>query len=195
MEYNPYSEKIKTGEILFSEGRIDEAFDLFSNVLNKDPDNIEALNDKAVILNHTGDVKSSIEIFLRILEIDGNNIDAAYNLVKCYIQIQERENAAMAFSNYSHLLSKDDLSKIQSELNELFSLNSKAFHEENPKAPNFNASEKIFSEIFKGNKWAGIESRSGQAPISSRLELSGNCCCLFRCTWYPYFSGYTLWRF
>ena len=62
--------KLEEGEILFADGKIDEAEEFFLSVVEKDTNNKEAYNNLGVIAIQKEDVKSAIECFTRSLEID-----------------------------------------------------------------------------------------------------------------------------
>lgn len=81
--------EISHGESLFRRGRITEALHIFKSVLDKDPDNIVALNDKGVALNALGRPKEATDIFLKIIDLDSHNPDAVFNLIENYIETAE----------------------------------------------------------------------------------------------------------
>ena len=71
--------KLKEGEILFADGRIDEAEDFFLSVVEKDKSNKEAYNNLGVVAIQKRDVEAAIECFTRSLEIDPFYKDAIVN--------------------------------------------------------------------------------------------------------------------
>jgi tetratricopeptide (TPR) repeat protein len=71
--------KLKEGEILFADGRIDEAEDFFLSAIEHDANNKEAYNNLGVIAIRKKDVNSAIECFSRSLEIDPFYKDAIIN--------------------------------------------------------------------------------------------------------------------
>ena len=44
--------EIQRGEQILQQGNIEDALSIFESVLENDPDNISALNDRGVALNH-----------------------------------------------------------------------------------------------------------------------------------------------
>ena len=58
---------MQQGESAFQNGKIVEALEIFNSVIEKDPDNIFALNDKGVVLNSIGRYNEAINTFLHIL--------------------------------------------------------------------------------------------------------------------------------
>jgi len=73
--------KLKEGEILFADGRIDEAEEVFLSAIAQDADNKEAYNNLGVIATRKEDINSAIECFSRSLEIDPFYKDAIINYV------------------------------------------------------------------------------------------------------------------
>ena len=65
-----YKKEIKKGELLYEEGKIDEAAEFFLSAVEKDKNNKEAYNNLGVIAIEKRDVKAAIECFTRSLEID-----------------------------------------------------------------------------------------------------------------------------
>ena len=59
---------IYLGEQLFQEGKIEEALVIFENVLEKNPDNLSALNNKGVALNELKRYHEAIDMFQAVLK-------------------------------------------------------------------------------------------------------------------------------
>jgi hypothetical protein len=60
-------------------GHYDEAIQWYDKVLNIDPTNISALNNKGVALYNLGHYDEAIQWYDKVLAIDPNDSDAKYN--------------------------------------------------------------------------------------------------------------------
>lgn len=106
MNENTLQEEIKKGEALA----------VFQSVLEKDPNNILALNDKGVALNSLGRYGEAIKMFLDVLQKDQNNSNAVFNLISNYFAVAEWNKAHDIFLKYGHCLSQTDTEMIQKDL-------------------------------------------------------------------------------
>jgi tetratricopeptide (TPR) repeat protein len=68
------------GQLLLQMGNIEEGTKIFSNILDRWPDNIEVLNNLAVVLCYEKKYDSAIKLLQRVLRINSANIDALENL-------------------------------------------------------------------------------------------------------------------
>ncbi|MFQ5963016.1 MAG: glycosyltransferase [Candidatus Scalinduaceae bacterium] len=71
--------KLKKGETLFADGKIEEAEDYFLSLVENDSNNKEAFNNLGVIAFQKNDVKRAVDYFTRSLEIDHLYKDAILN--------------------------------------------------------------------------------------------------------------------
>lgn len=71
--------KLKQGEALFAEGKIEEAEKCFLEILNEDPKNKEAYNNLGVIYFQQQNIEQAIQNFTKSLEIDPFYKDAVLN--------------------------------------------------------------------------------------------------------------------
>jgi len=71
--------KLKHGEMLFAEGKIEEAEKSFLEIIEKDPENKEALNNLGVISFQQQNFERAIDYFTKALEIDPFHKDAILN--------------------------------------------------------------------------------------------------------------------
>jgi len=71
--------KLKQGEALFVEGKVEEAEKCFLEILNEDPKNKEAYNNLGVISFQRQDIEQALEYFTKLLEIDPFHKDAILN--------------------------------------------------------------------------------------------------------------------
>ncbi|MFH1077316.1 MAG: tetratricopeptide repeat protein, partial [Pseudomonadota bacterium] len=61
-------DKLKQGEALFAEGKIEEAEKCFSDFLDQNPEDAEALNNLGAIYYTRGNVKEAEGYFFKALE-------------------------------------------------------------------------------------------------------------------------------
>jgi len=101
IDENLFANTIAHGEELFLRGEIQEAFEAFESVLEKDPDNVRALNDKGVLLNSTERPQEAILNFSKALEIDPYHPDAAFNLISTHLALADWEGAETHYSRYA----------------------------------------------------------------------------------------------
>jgi len=73
-------EKIKRGEALFNEEKIDQAETLFLEFLDESPKNAEILNNLGVIEHFKGNMSKAKEYFLKALAREKDHCDASRNL-------------------------------------------------------------------------------------------------------------------
>ncbi len=71
--------KLEEGEILFADGKIDEAEEFFLSAIKKDINNKEAYNNLGVVAIQKEDVKSAVDYFAKSLKIDPFYKDAIIN--------------------------------------------------------------------------------------------------------------------
>ena len=100
-------DKIKEGETLFIEGRLDEAENFFLNILSEHPENSEILNDLGVIHYAKGNIKDSEDYFVKALGSDGKNLDALQNLADFYQEQGRLVEAANCLERYISIGTKD----------------------------------------------------------------------------------------
>ena len=116
METDTSMQEIREGERLFQMGNIEKALFVFESIAEKQPDNLSALNNKAVSLNGLARYDEAVEIFLDILEKDGNNSTAAFNLISVYLALKDLQGIEKAISAYAHCLSQEDILLITDDL-------------------------------------------------------------------------------
>ena len=113
---NQYKEEIEHGERLLQEVKIDEALKIFESVLEKDPDNVIALNDKGVAFNSLGRYGEAIKMFLDVLQKDQNNSNAVFNLISNYFAVAEWSKAENILKLYGDCLAQTDVNMIKNDL-------------------------------------------------------------------------------
>ena len=119
MNTDTFKEEIQRGENLFQNGKIDAAFEIFESVLEKDPGNIPALNNRGVALNKLGRYQEAIQAFLGVLEKDKENANAVFNLIANYFATGKLNEAQDIFSRYGPCLSQDEFKMVQMDLEKL----------------------------------------------------------------------------
>ncbi len=70
---NTIENNLKEGEMLFADGRIDEAEEFFLSVIEKDENNKNAYNNLGVVATQKEDVMSAIEYFTNTLSLNSSN--------------------------------------------------------------------------------------------------------------------------
>ena len=87
--------KLKQGEALFAEGKIEEAEKCFLDLLDNDPTNAEILNNLGVIYHARGNVQEAEGCFLKAIEAKEDYPDALLNLADLYQNAKRWEEAAL----------------------------------------------------------------------------------------------------
>jgi len=90
---------LEKGEILFSQGKIEEAQECFLEALKESPHSPELLNNIGVTYHAKGDIQHAIEYFLKALEIDSQHLDARINLADAYCGLKEWDKASEHLEN------------------------------------------------------------------------------------------------
>ena len=89
----PETEKIRTGEALFSQGKMTEAIQCFENLLTTDPSNVEALNNLGVVAFQLDDISTAENIFTKSLQIHRRHMDSLINLAEICIAKGQTDHA------------------------------------------------------------------------------------------------------
>ena len=135
-------EKIMHGEQLLLNGKIEEALNIFESVLEKEPNNTAALNNKGVLLNHLKKYQDAIQIFQEVLRKDQKHPNAAFNLIANYLSIGNWKEAENTLTIYRHTLPQTDIEMISRKLNEIKSPENDFVHDD---------TEKILTLTVKSN--------------------------------------------
>lgn len=88
-------DKLKQGEALFAEGKIEEAERCFLNLLDQNPEDAEALNNLGVIYYTRGNVQEAEGYFLKAVEAKEDYLDALLNLANLYQSSERWEEATL----------------------------------------------------------------------------------------------------
>lgn len=87
--------KLKQGEALFAEGKIEEAEKCFLDLLDQNSEDAEALNNLGVIHHTRGNVQEAEGYFLKAIEAKEDYPDALLNLANLYQSSERWEEAAI----------------------------------------------------------------------------------------------------
>ena len=113
---NQYKEDIMQGEERLLTGKTDEALEIFNAVLEKDPDNVQALNNKGVAYNRLSRYEEAIQVFQSALERNGNNSNAVFNLISNCFSAGKWKEAEHTLVEYGHCLPQQDKDMIKRDL-------------------------------------------------------------------------------
>jgi len=113
---------IRHGENLLENGRIHEALRAFEVVLERDPENVAALNDKGVSFNRLGKYEDAIDVFLKIVRIDRNNSVAVFNAISNCLSAHRLSEAEALLKAHESRLSRTDYELLSKETSRLKSL-------------------------------------------------------------------------
>ena len=86
--------KLKQGEALFAEGKVEEAEKCFLSLLEENPENEEVLNNLGVLHYANGNVEEAENYFLKALALKEDYSDALLNLADLYQSIKSWHKAA-----------------------------------------------------------------------------------------------------
>jgi len=113
---NKYKAEVERGEQFFLSGSIDEALGIFESVLEKDPTNAMALNDKGVALNNQGRYQEAIETFREVLQKDESNSNAVFNLISNFLALGKWNEVEKILIKNGHCLLQNDIEMIREDL-------------------------------------------------------------------------------
>lgn len=147
VDTNRFKKEVQQGEDLFQKGKTREALNMFEAVLEKDPDNIAALNDKGVALNKLGRFQEAIQTFLEILSKENMNSNAVFNLISNYLVVGKWKEAEKIFQQYDHCLVEQDVAMIRKDLERIKSKNSNTADSNSPKEATTFAYEQTHARI------------------------------------------------
>jgi len=114
----------KQGEDLFVKGKIQEAYDTFTEVIEMDPGFSQAYNNIGVLLCESGDMQKAMEYFEKALDINPNDRDTVLNFGRVLTFMDKGEDAKKLFSSYLYKSPGDE--EISQLLNDIEGKNQKA---------------------------------------------------------------------
>jgi len=77
-------DQLSKGEMLYNEGKVEEAIQCFEEIIASDPNNTDAYNNLGVISYALGNVQSAETFFLKTIDINPNHINALMNIADVY---------------------------------------------------------------------------------------------------------------
>ena len=87
------SERIEKAMALFKEGKYKECIDMFSLVLENEPDNADVYNNMGVAYSCNGDSEHAENCFVKAIELDPELAQAYINLSDMYYRIGDLASA------------------------------------------------------------------------------------------------------
>ncbi len=99
-------ELLEKGIKLLKDDNIDEAIQLFDEILNNDPDNIKANLNKGIALFENDEFDMAIDILAKVVKQDGYNAEAHFYLGNCYSMIDKKDLAIEEFTKAIHINDK-----------------------------------------------------------------------------------------
>jgi len=100
-------EKLKEGETLYADGKIDDAEDYFLSIIENNSEDKEAYNNLGVIAFNRNDVKSAIDYFNKSLEIDCFYKDAIINYTDLLKTLNQQQAAVPLLEKLVEMDSSD----------------------------------------------------------------------------------------
>lgn len=102
-----YKKEIENGELLYEEGKIDQAESVFKRVLQEDPENHEALNNLGVINIMRDNSQEAEECFLKSLAVKDDYQAALLNLADLYHKSERWKEAIIQQERHLEIDSSD----------------------------------------------------------------------------------------
>ena len=113
-------DKLKQGEALFAEGRIEEAKECFTAILQTHPQSTEAYNNLGVIAFQNNEAEEAINNFRACLAIDPRHKDAVINIASLFKRLNHREAAIAILKDFDRRLPADEeIAALLREFNEI----------------------------------------------------------------------------
>ena len=100
-------DKLKQGEALFAEGKIEEAEKCFLYFLKENPEDAEVLNNLGVISHAIGDFNNAEGYLSKALSVKDDHLDALQNLSDLYQSASLWEKAAIQLEKYITIDNQD----------------------------------------------------------------------------------------
>ncbi|MEW6667467.1 MAG: sulfotransferase [Thermodesulfobacteriota bacterium] len=109
-------EAIQRGEDFFQKGDAVTALKVFEEVLERDPKNLRAQNDRGVALHSLGKDREAERVFLQLLERHPENRDAIFNLAALYRSCGRGRAAQRFLERHGERLSGEERATLLSTL-------------------------------------------------------------------------------
>jgi FkbM family methyltransferase len=135
--------EIIRGESEFDQNRPEAALKIFQSILDNEPENIRALNDKGVALIRLGRLQGAVHCFETALSKQPHHADGVFNLISLCLLLKDWKKAEKLFSIYADALPSGDADIIARDIMDV------KFSEEDTRAPTpFDLTVRIDSEEF-----------------------------------------------
>lgn len=113
-------DKLKQGEALFAEGKIEEAKECFNAILQRYPQSTEAYNNLGVIAFQNDEAEEAIKNFRACLAIDPRNKDAVLNLASLFRSLNHLDAAIAILKDFDRRSPADgEITALLQEFNEI----------------------------------------------------------------------------
>ncbi|MCP3892868.1 MAG: glycosyltransferase [Desulfobulbaceae bacterium] len=99
--------KLKQGEVLFAEGKIEKTEKHFMSLLEENSEDVEVLNNLGVIHYQKGNVEEAENYFLKALSIKEDYLDTLLNLADLYQGIKSWQKAAGQLEKFIAIENQD----------------------------------------------------------------------------------------
>ena len=93
-------DKLKQGEALFAEGKIEEAEKCFLYLLNENSEDPEVLNNLGVVSYLGGNFEGSEDYLLKAIAVKEDYLDALQNIADLYKSTNRWKEAAIQLEKY-----------------------------------------------------------------------------------------------
>lgn len=100
-------DRLRQGETLFAEGKIEEAEKYFLEIFNENPEEAEVLNNLGVISHAAGNFDSAEDYLLKALSVKDDHLDVLLNLADLYQSTNRWKEAAVHLKMYISIYDQD----------------------------------------------------------------------------------------
>ena len=98
------------------DSQFEDAIAYFDKILEKDPQNTQALTNKGVALGNLGKSSEAISLFDKVLEIDPNNLDALNNKGAALVALEKYDEALLYFDRILAIDPENQSAKISKKI-------------------------------------------------------------------------------
>ncbi len=113
-------DKLKQGEALFAEGKIEEAKDCFTAILQMHPQSTDAYNNLGVIAFQNNEAEEAIKNFRACLAIDPRHKDAVINIASLFKSLKHPDAAVAILKDFDRRSPADEeITALLREFNEI----------------------------------------------------------------------------
>lgn len=131
MHVSPVHDAISHGEHLFHTGHLHEALRVFEAVIEQEPQNLLARNNRGVLLHSLGMYAEAERTFLEVLAQDAAHANAVVNLITLYLEQGRFSHVEAVLHQHGQCLSTQDIDEVKAQLCGL----QNAMNQHSPAAP------------------------------------------------------------